>query len=124
MATFEKLKTKRLLLRSLSLQDASEVQKLCDQKEISDTTIHIPYPYPIEAANGWISKQLLQIKDRECLTYAIVLNDSLQLIGAISIRVNKLQNEGALSYWVGVDYWNKGYCTEAEIGRASCRERV
>jgi [ribosomal protein S5]-alanine N-acetyltransferase len=31
----------------------------------------------------------------------------------MTIRVDKLHNKGELAYWIGKDYWGKGYATEA-----------
>src|SRR5206468_11543199 len=42
----------------------------------------------------------------------ICLHNGL-LIGAVSLSRDGLFNRAELGYWIGVDFWNRGYCTEA-----------
>jgi RimJ/RimL family protein N-acetyltransferase len=35
------------------------------------------------------------------------------LIGAMGIHISQSHNRAELGYWIGVPYWNQGYCTEA-----------
>jgi len=41
------------------------------------------------------------------------LKSTQELIGAISLTINKRFNRAELGYWVAKKYWNQGYCTEA-----------
>jgi RimJ/RimL family protein N-acetyltransferase len=42
-----------------------------------------------------------------------LLNDG-RLVGAMAlIDLSERHARGELGYWIGVDYWNLGYCTEA-----------
>ncbi|MHA6484543.1 GNAT family N-acetyltransferase [Paenibacillus sp. strain BS8-2] len=43
----------------------------------------------------------------------IVLKESNEIIGTITLRVDKLNNRGELGYWMGRDFWGHGYATEA-----------
>ena len=52
-------------------------------------------------------------------TYAIVLKDTNQIIGCISLmfkdkaNLSILEDEAELGYWIGRPYWNQGYVSEA-----------
>jgi RimJ/RimL family protein N-acetyltransferase len=35
------------------------------------------------------------------------------MIGAISLHTQKAHNKAELGYWLGFEYWGRGYCTEA-----------
>jgi ribosomal-protein-alanine N-acetyltransferase len=35
------------------------------------------------------------------------------LLGATSLSRDGLFNRAELGYWIGIRYWNRGYCTEA-----------
>ncbi len=105
------LKTERLLIRPIVLSDAETVEELASDKRIADTTFNIPHPYPKGRAIEWINTFT---KNTYGKNFAITLNN--KLIGCISIiqpgqEVYKFKAE--VGYWVGFDYWNQGYCTEA-----------
>jgi RimJ/RimL family protein N-acetyltransferase len=106
------LRTERLLLRRFRLDDASEVEKLAGNINVSRMTLNIPYPYKPGMAEEWISSHQENWEAKACITYAIVKLDSDQLLGAISfVRIDG--SEGELGYWIGEQYWGMGYCTEA-----------
>jgi RimJ/RimL family protein N-acetyltransferase len=50
------LKTKRLILRPHTLDDAKELQRLIGDRAIADTTTNIPHPYEDGMAEEWISR--------------------------------------------------------------------
>lgn len=108
-----KIETERLILRRFNLSDAPEVQRLAGDPQIADTTLNIPHPYEDGMAEEWITNHLKQIEEGKLSNMAITLKDSGQLIGAIGLHINPKFNHAELGYWVGVPYWNKGYCTEA-----------
>ncbi len=106
------LKTRRLLLRSFNLDDASKVQNLAGNYNVSKTTLNIPFPYEPGMAEKWISPQPESWDTRTGVVYAINLLETDQLVGAISlVKIDGIQGE--LGYWIGEPYWGKGYCTEA-----------
>ena len=37
------------------------------------------------------------------------------MIGAIGLEINKEDHNAELGYWLGREFWNQGYCTEAAI---------
>lgn len=47
---------------------------------------------------------------------AIVHKENGDVIGAICIGIHNQFHHGELSYWIGKEYKNKGYCTEAAKG--------
>jgi RimJ/RimL family protein N-acetyltransferase len=61
----------------------------------------------------WIATHLQAWKDRNTVTYAIVDQATDELRGAIGIMLALPHHRGELGYWVGVPFWNRGYCTEA-----------
>ena len=108
-----KLKTSRLLLRPFKLTDAQRVKELAGDKILADTVLNIPYPYKDGMAEQWISTHKPKFESGELVNFAITLNTTKELIGSIGLVVNKRFNHAELGYWIGVKYWNNGYCTEA-----------
>lgn len=108
----KKLQSVRLILRPFSMDDATRVQKLAGNKEVAKTTLGIPHPYPIEAAESWIENHPKMMKNG-VFPFAIELKSEKLLIGTITIRINEVHKKGELAYWVGKEYWGNGYGTEA-----------
>ncbi|RMG42269.1 MAG: N-acetyltransferase [Candidatus Dadabacteria bacterium] len=107
------LETERLLLREFTLNDAPRVQELCSDFEIADTTATIPHPYPEGAAEEWIKTHRPGFEAGELANFAVVLKESDEIIGTVGLVINKTHSRAELGYWIGKEYWGRGYCTEA-----------
>jgi RimJ/RimL family protein N-acetyltransferase len=107
------LYTNRLILRPLRRSDAGAVQKLASAREISDTTLTIPHPYPPEAALDWIHKAESAWRVNAAAIFAITLNETKEFCGGIGLHRTTPDNNAEMGFWVGVPYWNRGLCTEA-----------
>lgn len=107
------LKTERLILRPFEISDAPRVQLLAGEKEIADTTLNIPHPYEDGMAEQWIGTHKEGFEKGEQATFAIILKESNQLIGAIGLVFNRRFNRAELGYWIAKDFWNQGYGTSA-----------
>jgi len=107
------IETARLILRPFGLPDAKEVQRLAGDRAIADTTLNIPHPYENGMAEQWISTHKSRFKEGELVNFAIVLRNPKTLMGAIGLQMARRFDRAELGYWVGMRYWNKGYCTEA-----------
>lgn len=109
------LETEKIVLRPFHLSDAEHVQILANDQQIHDTTVRIPYPYKIEMAEQWIQSHNELFEKQIALNFAITIKPELIFIGAIGLELDMNNKKAELGYWVGVEYWNKGYCTEAAI---------
>lgn len=105
--------TERLVLRPFALSDAADVQRLAGDRAVADTTLNVPHPYPDGAAERWISDHAERFERREILTLAVTLRDGGTLAGCISLRLHDEHDRAEMGYWMGVPYWNQGYCSEA-----------
>ncbi|MCL2593783.1 MAG: GNAT family N-acetyltransferase [Defluviitaleaceae bacterium] len=105
--------TERLILRPFAVSDADDLVKQCNNHNIFKTTLNMPYPYSLEDALSWISLA------NECFDnnrrYDFVVSDKItgKLLGSIGISNNQTHKNGELGYWIGEEFWNKGYGTEA-----------
>lgn len=108
------LTTERLLLRPFTLADAADVQRLAGDWAVADTTANIPHPYGDGVAEAWISSHAEQFALGTAVVFAITLKSTGELAGAISLfSIRAAFDRGEMDYWVGVPYWNRGFCSEA-----------
>lgn len=107
------LKTDRLVLRPFSLSDAGRVMELADEKEIAAGTLNIPHPYTVQMATDWIEGHAGTFIRGEGVNFAITLKKSGLPIGAIGLILHAEHDRAEIGYWIGKEYWNVGYATEA-----------
>jgi len=108
----EAIETERFILRPFVLGDAPRVKELAGDRRIYETTLAVPHPYEDGAAEEWISTHQSCFYEGLGAVFAICLRDG-PLVGAIELRRVGSFNRGEIGYWIGVDYWNRGFCTEA-----------
>ncbi|GFS25054.1 acetyltransferase [Elysia marginata] len=106
--------TDRLQLRPFRQTDAKRVQQLAGDQRIADVTLNIPYPYQNGMAEAWISSHEAYWRTQCAIIYAITQKQAPEeIIGAISL-IDLTPLTAELGYWVGVQYWRQGFCTEAD----------
>ncbi|GAC1412241.1 MAG: GNAT family N-acetyltransferase [Gemmatimonadaceae bacterium] len=108
--------TERLTLRPFIADDAFDVERLAGRREIADTTLNIPHPYPHGGAAEWIRSHGPAWNDGSSATFAIVGKKTGALVGAIGLMIKAEHRRGELGYWIALDCWNRGYATEASRG--------
>jgi len=117
MAPFPQLATERLLLRAFIAADAPTIERLAGVREVADTTLNIPHPYPAGAGTAWIAGHEGAWESGERLTLAICLADVPgDVVGTVSLAVVTEHARAELGYWIASAMWGRGYATEA--GRA------
>jgi len=107
------IETPRLVLRPFCPGDAEAVQRLAGDEDIADTTLRIPHPYEDGMAEAWIDTHQPEYEAGTSAIFAVVLADRQELIGAISLTVDRQSDKAELGYWIGKPFWNHGYATEA-----------
>lgn len=105
--------TDRLVLRLFRKSDAPAVTRLCNNYNIYKNTLYLPYPYTEDDALSWIKNHLDNYEADKLYEFAITDRKTGELFGAISLSNNKSFNHGEIAYWIGEEYWGKGYATEA-----------
>lgn len=107
------MSTNRLTLRLLEYEDAESIERLAGEKEVADTTLSMPHPYPKGAAVTFIDARRQAADRGDGYSFAIIRTDDRSFLGVVGLHVNKRHNMAELAYWIGKPYWGKGYCTEA-----------
>jgi RimJ/RimL family protein N-acetyltransferase len=108
------LTAKRLILRPFNTSDAPAVERLAGAREVANTTLTIPHPYPVGGGAEWIATHADEWDRREALTLAICSQAAPgDLLGAISLHFSTTHLHGEIGYWIALSDWGKGYATEA-----------
>ena len=109
-----RLESARLCLRPFELADAAAVSRLAGAREIADTTISIPHPYPSDLAQRWVGSRDSAYASGKTADFAIGPLDTGELVGCVGLReIDREHLQAELGYWIGVPYWNRGYASEA-----------
>ena len=104
------METDRLLLRPWSIEDYEQLYKLAKDKEVGPDCGW--NPHKDETESKLVLKNVLMVP----YTYAIVLKDTNEVIGNISLYDSEFcenENQKEIGFWLGKNYWGKGYISEA-----------
>lgn len=114
MSATPTLRTRRLTLGAFVPGDAPELQRLAGAREIADTTVSIPHPYELDHALAWIGHQRREEVRGRTTNFAIRLLAGSALIGCAGLRdIDHEHMQAELGFWIGLEWWGKGYAREA-----------
>ncbi len=104
------LKTDRLTLRPLRLDDAARIQRLCSNFALAKMTARIPHPYPDGLAADWIAGN--EESAAEGSAYNFAIDHGSALIGVIGVE-QRGSARFEIGYWIGEPWWGRGFASEA-----------
>lgn len=102
----------RLSLRSVQIEDAVRFTELVQSPEIPSNGLGMSYPYTLEEAQKMIQRAQ-DATDAGHMRWAIVHNESREIIGLMTFINNSTHHHCEIGYWIGNAYWNQGFATEA-----------
>jgi len=102
------LKTERLVLRALRLDDAKPITALINDRRIAENTARIPHPYSVADAQTFIAHANRAGGEP---SFLITLAAG-EIIGGCGVGILS-GPDPEIGYWIGVPYWGRGYATEA-----------
>jgi len=104
-----RIESGRLVLRSLRLEDAADIQRMAAEWEVARYTANIPHPYEPGMAEAWIRSH----RDDFEIVFAIERRQDGAFVGCIGVEPDMKTREAEFGYWIGMPYWGAGYATEA-----------
>ena len=99
------IETERLTLKKLGISDKDRLIYLIGDSRVSETLSNVPYPYTDEDAEYWLNS----VNTSE---FKLNIFRNSVLIGGIGLTPED-DDYCELGYWLGFEYWGKGYATEA-----------
>ena len=100
------INTERLTLKKIEKKDLKILINHLNNWNVVKWLVNVPYPYTLTDAETWLDKS-----SKEELALNIYLKSIL--IGGITIDKRTTNNSPVLGYWIGEEYWGKGYALEA-----------
>ena len=100
------INSERLNLKKIEKKDLKNLINYLNNWNVVKWLINVPYPYTLKDAEKWLYKS-----SKEELALNIYLRNDL--IGGITIDKRTDNNTHVLGYWIGEEYWGKGYAIEA-----------
>jgi len=104
------LETERLTLRQPTLADVKAIARLANDRRIAENTRRLPHPYSQDDAVNLVRAVANERRDT-----AFLIEHDYKPIGMVGINWRD-DGEAELGYWLGVDYWSRGFGTEAARG--------
>ncbi len=107
------LETPRLRLRPLERSDISAIQGAASKREVADTMISLPHPYPANEAERYYARQQAERESGQSVTFAIEHKAKGWFCGMVELRdIDREHSQGELSFWLAVEAWGQGYMSE------------
>jgi RimJ/RimL family protein N-acetyltransferase len=101
------LETERLTLRKPTLADVKAIARLANDRRIAENTRRLPHPYSLDHAVEFV--RAIANDARETV---FLIEHSFVPIGIVGVDW-RAPDAPELGYWLGVEYWGRGFGTEA-----------
>ena len=109
-----RLETARLILRALKPTDSTLIQTEASAREIADTMISLPHPYPADGAERYLDEQRSLGEQGRGAAFAIVTKAENRFCGLVEVReIDREHAQAELSFWLTPKLWGQGYMSEA-----------
>lgn len=104
-----------LFLSEITLNDTHDYVTHLQEKQISDQTLTIPYPYNEDHAKWWINFVDEDTKRQGKPVILAIRSQNGSLIGSIGLHDFELgkSHKAEIGYWLAKPYWNQGIVTKA-----------
>lgn len=111
---YKEIKTKRLILRPLSIEDLNMVHAYASDEENAKYMVYLPNE-TLEETQDFLLEVCTEWKKDVPSFYEFAITLDENLIGAVCIYLDSDRKEGEIGWILNKKYWNHGYATEAAI---------
>lgn len=110
---FPALETERLILRKCSTEDIPEFNRLAANPNVTTWIGWEPHK-SVEETTEFVNSLIDGYEKGTCMTWAMCNKETDKFMGLISfVHIKEKNFSSEAGYWIGEEYWNKGYTTEA-----------
>lgn len=107
------IETDRLILRKMTMRDASDMFRYCQDREVARHVLWDAHTSILET-RAYIRYNLYQYRNGEPASWCIVLRDVGRVVGTIGYMSYSADNSTAeIGYSLAREHWGKGLMTEA-----------
>ena len=107
------IETERLILRKLTMRDASDMFRYCQDKEVARHVLWEAHTSILET-RAYIRYNLYQYRSGEPASWGIVLRETNRVVGTIGYMSYNADNSTVeIGYSLAREQWGKGLMTEA-----------
>lgn len=107
------LLTARLRLRPVTEGDVDALAALLNDWEVVRLTAALPHPYTLDDAKTFVADQEARRAEGKGVALALERTTDNVLVGVMGFGLDRDAEAPELGYWIGRDFWNQGYATEA-----------
>jgi RimJ/RimL family protein N-acetyltransferase len=108
------LETERLLLRPYARDDAGEIARLLNDTEMARFLMVIPHPFVEFDARTLVKAAWRRLTGGRGFDLLITVKDGGgKPVGSVGVGLHNEGARGELGFWIGRDYWGRGYASEA-----------
>ncbi len=108
------IETNRLRLPEVSDEHVSAIQSAAGDRDIADTMISIPHPYPDGEAARFVARLKSDRVGGRAVGFAIETIEDDEFCGVIIIRdIDREHEQAEIGFWLARPAWGKGYMSEA-----------
>jgi RimJ/RimL family protein N-acetyltransferase len=108
--------TENLIIREFSGRDIDRLIYLLNNLNVTKWLLVYPYPLDLSDAEKSLNHMIMRSQENPRTGYnmAIELKSEGKLIGNVSlVKIDHNQKTASVMYWLGEDYWRRGYGSEA-----------
>jgi len=108
------LETERLVLRAYARDDAADVARLLNDTEMARFLMVIPHPFVEFDARTLVKAAWRRLTGGRGFDLLITVKDGGDRpVGSVGVGLHDEGSRGELGFWIGRDYWGRGYASEA-----------
>jgi len=106
------LKTDRLFLREMTMDDFDALYKVLADRNIMQ---HYPYTFDEKRVSDWIERNMNRYNEYGFGLWAVCLKETGEMIGDCGLTLQNIEGEmlPEIGYHIRVDHQRKGYAKEA-----------